>query len=38
VIHWHSFFFLLFALVACVFALAVVFNKNVVRIAFYLVF
>jgi NADH-quinone oxidoreductase subunit J len=37
VIHWHSFFFLLFAMVACVFALAVVFTNNVVRMAFYLV-
>jgi NADH:ubiquinone oxidoreductase subunit 6 (subunit J) len=36
-IHWHSFFFLLFGLVACVFALAVVFTNNVVRMAFYLV-
>ncbi|HTU24051.1 MAG TPA: NADH-quinone oxidoreductase subunit J [Pirellulales bacterium] len=36
-IHWHSFFFLLFALVACGFALAVVFTSNVVRMAFYLV-
>ncbi|HEX4142391.1 MAG TPA: NADH-quinone oxidoreductase subunit J [Pirellulales bacterium] len=36
-IHWHSFFFLLFALTACVFALAVVFTNNVVRMAFYLV-
>jgi NADH-quinone oxidoreductase subunit J len=36
-IHWHSFFFLLFGLIACVFALAVVFTNNVVRMAFYLV-
>ncbi len=36
-INWHSFFFLLFALVACVFALAVVFSSNIVRMAFYLV-
>jgi NADH-quinone oxidoreductase subunit J len=36
-IQWHSFFFLLFGLVACVFALAVVFTNNVVRMAFYLV-
>jgi NADH:ubiquinone oxidoreductase subunit 6 (subunit J) len=34
---WHSFFFLLFALLACVFALAVVVAGNVVRMAFYLV-
>jgi NADH-quinone oxidoreductase subunit J len=37
VIHWHSFFFLVFALLACVFALAVAFTNNVVRMAFYLV-
>jgi NADH-quinone oxidoreductase subunit J len=36
-IHWHSFFFLVFGLTACVFALAVVFTNNVVRMAFYLV-
>jgi NADH-quinone oxidoreductase subunit J len=36
-IHWHSFFFLLFGLTACAFALAVVFTNNVVRMAFYLV-
>ena len=36
-INWHSFFFLLFALVACGFALAVVLTSNVVRMAFYLV-
>jgi NADH:ubiquinone oxidoreductase subunit 6 (subunit J) len=36
-IHWHSFFFLLFALVACVFAVAVVVSSNIVRMAFYLV-
>ena len=36
-INWHSFFFLLFALVACVFALAVVVSSNIVRMAFYLV-
>ena len=36
-IHWHLFFFLLFGLTACVFALAVVFTNNVVRMAFYLV-
>jgi NADH:ubiquinone oxidoreductase subunit 6 (subunit J) len=35
--NWHSFFFLLFALVACVFGLAVVVTSNVVRMAFYLV-
>jgi len=36
-INWHSFFFLLFALIACLFALGVVFSSNVVRMAFYLV-
>ncbi len=36
-INWHSFFFLLFALVACLFALGVLFSSNVVRMAFYLV-
>lgn len=35
-IYWHSFFFLLFALLTCVFALAVVFSSNVVRMAFFL--
>jgi NADH-quinone oxidoreductase subunit J len=35
-INWHSFFFLLFGLVACVFALAVVMTNNVVHMAFYL--
>ena len=34
--NWHSFFFLLFALVAGVFAVAVVFTSNIVRMAFYL--
>lgn len=36
-IHWHSFFFLLMAILACGFALAVVFSNNIVRMAFYLV-
>jgi NADH:ubiquinone oxidoreductase subunit 6 (subunit J) len=36
-INWHSFFFLLFALVACVGAVAVVASSNVVRMAFYLI-
>ncbi len=36
-INWHSFFFLLFALLACGFAVAVVVSSNVVRMAFYLV-
>ena len=34
--NWHSFFFLLFALVACLLAVAVVLTSNVVRMAFYL--
>ena len=34
--NWHSFFFLLFALVAIVFAVAVVYTSNIVRMAFYL--
>jgi NADH-quinone oxidoreductase subunit J len=36
-INWHSFFFLLFSLVACVGAVAVVASSNVVRMAFYLI-
>jgi NADH-quinone oxidoreductase subunit J len=36
-IHWHSFFFLLFALIAAVFAVAVVVSNNIVRMACYLV-
>lgn len=36
-INWHSFFFLLFALVTCVFAVAVVVASNIVRMAFYLI-
>ncbi len=35
-INWHSFYFLLFGLTACVFAVAVVVTSNVVRMAFYL--
>src|SRR5262249_19236875 len=35
--NWHSVYFLLFALFACGFALAVVFTNNIVRMAFYLV-
>ena len=34
---WHTFFFLLFALMACVFAVAVVVSGNIVRMAFYLI-
>lgn len=33
---WHSFFFYLFALVSCGFALMVVLSSNIVRMAFYL--
>jgi NADH:ubiquinone oxidoreductase subunit 6 (subunit J) len=36
-INWHTFFFLLFALVACAFSVAVVATGNIVRMAFYLV-
>ncbi len=36
-INWHSFFFLLFGLVTCGFAVAVVVAQNIVRMAFYLV-
>jgi NADH:ubiquinone oxidoreductase subunit 6 (subunit J) len=35
-IDWHTFLFVLFALVACVFAAGVVFSNNIVRMAFYL--
>lgn len=34
---WHSFFFYLMALAACLFAVAVVISGNIVRMAFYLV-
>ena len=37
VINWHSFFFLLFALVACVAAMGVLFSSNVVRMAAHLI-
>ncbi len=33
---WYAFFFLLFALLACGFAAAVLFTSNIVRMAFYL--
>lgn len=36
-IDWHTFFFTFFGLVACVFALGVLFSSNVVRMAFFLV-
>jgi NADH-quinone oxidoreductase subunit J len=34
---WHSFFFYLFALVTCVFGLAVLFSNHIVHMAFYLI-
>lgn len=36
-INWHTFFFLLFAAVACAFGVAVVVASNVVHMAFYLI-
>ncbi len=36
-IDWHAAFFVLFAALACVFALGVLFSNNIVRMAFYLV-
>lgn len=36
-VNWHSFFFYLFALVTCGFAVAVLLAGNVVRMAFYLI-
>lgn len=36
-INWHTFFFTLFALIACGFAVAVVVSSNVVRMAFHLI-
>lgn len=36
-INWHSLFFLFFGMLACLFALAVVFSANIVRMAFYLI-
>lgn len=36
-VNWHSFFFLLFSALACVFAMGVLFSNNIVRMAFYLV-
>ncbi|MEX2317442.1 MAG: NADH-quinone oxidoreductase subunit J [Pirellulales bacterium] len=36
-INWHSVFFLVFAVAACGFAVAVLLTSNVVRMAFYLV-
>ena len=36
-INWHSVLFLLFGLVTCTFAVAVVVSSNIVRMAFYLI-
>jgi NADH-quinone oxidoreductase subunit J len=36
-IDWHQFFFVFFSLLTCVFAVAVLFSSNIVRMAFYLV-
>ncbi len=36
-INWHSFFFLLFGLLACAFSLGVLLSSNIVRMAFYLI-
>ena len=36
-INWHSFFFLLFGMLSCLFALGVLVSSNVVRMAFYLI-
>lgn len=36
-INWHTFYFLLFSLVACAFAVGVVLAGNIVRMAFYLI-
>jgi len=36
-INWHTCFFLLFALISCGFAIAIVASSNVVRMAFYLI-
>ncbi len=36
-INWHSFFFLFFGGITCVFALAMLFSQNIVRMAFYLI-
>jgi len=37
-VNWHTFFFLLFSLLACGFAVMVVLSSNIVRMALYLVF
>src|SRR6188472_3799329 len=36
-VDWHTFLFMLFSLVACVFAMGVLFSNNIVRMAFYLI-
>ena len=36
-IDWHQFFFVFFSVLTCVFAIAVLFSSNIVRMAFYLV-
>jgi NADH:ubiquinone oxidoreductase subunit 6 (subunit J) len=36
-INWHTVFFLLFSIVACVFGVAVVLSSNIVRMALYLI-
>lgn len=36
-VFWHGFFFLLFAMLTCGFAVGVLFAENIVRMAFYLV-
>ena len=36
-VDWHAFFFLLFALLTCGFAVAVLFANNIVHMAFYLI-
>jgi NADH-quinone oxidoreductase subunit J len=37
-VNWHTFFFLLFSLLACGFAVMVVLSSNIVRMALYLIF
>jgi len=37
-VSWHTFFFLLFSLLACGFAVMVVLSSNIVRMALYLIF
>lgn len=35
-VDWYAFFFMLFALIACVFAIAVLLSSNIIHMAFYL--